>query len=106
MLAGQPSIEEVLPDFNLFCSGAILVGHNSNDFDYRILTRLAGEQKLRFPAEHEDTMVLAKKLLRTVHNYKLSTVAKYFGIVNENAHRALDDTIATAKVFVELAKML
>lgn len=60
MLAGQPSIEEVLPDFNLFCSGAILVGHNSNDFDYRILTRLAGEQKLRFPAEHEDTMVLAK----------------------------------------------
>ena len=106
MLAGQPSIEEVLPDFNLFCSGAILVGHNSNDFDYRILTRIAGEQKLRFPAEHEDTMVLAKKLLRTVHNYKLSTVAKYFGIVNENAHRALDDTIATAKVFVELAKML
>lgn len=106
MLFGKPAIEDVLPDFNLFCDKAVLVGQNSNDFDYKILQRVASEQKLRFSAEHEDTMVMAKKLLRRVHNYKLATLAKYYGVVNENAHRALDDAVTTAKVFLNLAKML
>ena len=106
MLEGQPSIEQVLPDFNKFCDGAVLVGQNSNEFDYKILCRLASEQKLKFSESHEDTLVLAKKYLRTVHNYKLGTLAKYYNVVNENAHRALDDAITTARVFINLAKFL
>ncbi|MDD7158225.1 MAG: exonuclease domain-containing protein [Firmicutes bacterium] len=106
MLEDQPTIDKVLPDFNKFCDGAILVGQNSNDFDYKILCRLASEQKLKFPDEHEDTLVIARKYLRTVHNYKLGTLAKYYDVVNENAHRALDDAITTAKVFMNLAKFL
>lgn len=106
MLLGKPTIEDVLPDFNLFCDGAVLVGQNSNEFDYKILLRVAAEQKFCFSSQHEDTMVMAKKLLRRVHNYKLATLAKYFGVVNENAHRALDDAVTTAKVFLNLAKML
>lgn len=106
MLRGMPSIEQVFPDFNRFCDGAVLVGHNSNDFDGKILARIAKEQKFRFSDLHEDTMVLAKKVLHSVHNYKLRTVAKYFGIINETAHRALGDAVTTAKVFVNLSAMM
>lgn len=106
MLMDQPKIEEVLPDFNLFCSGAILIGHNSNEFDYKILTRVASEQKLKFSDEHDDTLVISKKYLHDVRNYKLSTLAKYYDIVNENAHRALDDALTTAKIFLNLAKYM
>ena len=106
MLRGMPSIEQVFPDFNRFCDGAVLVGHNSNDFDGKILARIAKEQKFRFSDLHEDTMVLAKKVLHSVHNYKLRTVAKHFGIINETAHRALGDAVTTAKVFVNLAAMM
>lgn len=106
MLENQPTIDQVLPDFNKFCDGAILVGQNSNDFDYKILCRLAAEQKLKFPSEHEDTLVIARKYVRAVHNYKLGTLAKYYNVVNENAHRALDDAVTTAKVFINLAKFL
>ncbi len=106
MLADQPLIEDVLPDFNLFCDGCILVGHNSNEFDYKILTRVAEEQKLRFSSEHEDTMLLAKKYVHDIRNYKLATLAKYYNVVNENAHRALDDAVTTAKIFINLAKLI
>ena len=74
--------------------------------DGKILARIAKEQKFRFSDLHEDTMVLAKKVLHSVHNYKLRTVAKYFGIINETAHRALGDAVTTAKVFVNLAAMM
>lgn len=105
MLEDQPDIEEVFPDFHKFCEDTILVGHNSASFDLQILNRVAGEFKFKFPSKSEDTLILARRFLK-LRNYKLGTLAKYYGVTNENAHRALADAIATAKIFINLAKFM
>jgi DNA polymerase-3 subunit alpha (Gram-positive type) len=105
MLEGQPDIEDVFPDFHKFCEDTILVGHNSASFDLQILNRVAGEFKFKFPTKSEDTLLLARRFLK-LRNYKLSTLAKYYEVTNENAHRALADAVATAKIFINLAKFM
>ena len=50
-----------------------------------------------------DTLEISKRYLKGLHNYKLGTVIKYLGVENEHAHRAIFDTIATAKAFIKLA---
>ena len=39
-------------------------------------------------------------------NFSLGTTCKFFNIENEDAHRALSDTIANAKLFIELANYM
>jgi DNA polymerase-3 subunit alpha (Gram-positive type) len=51
-----------------------------------------------------DTLTLAQEVLRgQLANYKLNTVADYYGLTF-NHHRAFDDACVTAKVFIELVK--
>ena len=45
---------------------------------------------------------MAKEFLPGLKNYKLGTIVENLGITLENAHRALDDTVATAKAFIKL----
>lgn len=49
-----------------------------------------------------DTVTLAKRLLDEVDNFKLTTLAQYFQIVPEGAHRSINDCITTMKVFNKL----
>ena len=44
-------------------------------------------------------------LIKGLKNYKLITIATYFNIDLTHAHRALFDTIATAKSFIELCRL-
>ena len=52
----------------------------------------------------EVAKLLAKKYKNQIDSEKvnLNDVAKSFGIVNPQAHRALADAITTAKVYLEL----
>lgn len=103
MIDGAPEYEAVMPDFFKFIDGCYLVGHNVCDFDFKFVDyylNVCGyvpERKLI------DTLTLAQERLR-LSNYKLNTIADYFGI-KFNHHRALDDAEATAKIFIELAKL-
>ena len=50
------------------------------------------------------TMRDSRELLRgELSNYKLNTIADYYGFVL-NHHRAFDDALTTAKIFIELVK--
>jgi len=49
-----------------------------------------------------DTLEIAKKKIGGLKNYKLGTIVDHLGIVLENAHRAVNDATATAKVFIKL----
>lgn len=49
-----------------------------------------------------DVMVMARKKIYNIRDYKLSTVAKYFGITEEQKHRALSDCELLNKVFLKL----
>ncbi len=102
-LIGAPEIERVLADFYKFTDGAILVGHNVI-FDYRFVKYYGEQCGYMFDKKQYDTLTLAQELLRgQIANYKLNTVADYYGFTF-NHHRAFDDACVTAKVFMELVK--
>ncbi len=101
MLKGAPKIGEVIPDFLKFCEGCLLVGHNVQ-FDYKFVQYYASQEEYAFEYKAFDTCSLAQSLL-FLSNYKLNTVADHYGIVF-NHHRAWDDALTTAKIFIELIK--
>lgn len=103
MLRGQPFLDDVMPDFYKFISGTVMVGQNVQ-FDYGFISSKGKAYKMYFDNEMFDTLALARKYLPGLRKYSLDALVKHFGIDNDNAHRALSDAVATAKVFIELVK--
>ena len=52
--------------------------------------------------EKQDTLVLARKHLGQLKKHTLSKVCEFFGVPLLGAHRAVNDTVATAKIFLKL----
>ncbi len=102
MVANAPSIEQVLPDFYKFTRNAILVAHNIG-FDSKFLIYYGEKCHYNFDNELVDSLALSRKYLHSVKNHKLKTICDYLGVELINAHRALADTVATAKCFIKLA---
>lgn len=100
---GKPIISEVMPDFFKFCHGTIMVGQNSMQFDWPFLRAKAEPMNIYFDCEQLDIMLLAQRYYPEFSKYNLDFLTKKFGVVNEKAHRALSDAIATAKVFMKIA---
>lgn len=100
---GAPAYEKVMPDFFKFIDGCYLVGHNAANFDYKFIDYYCSQCGYVPERKLFDTIPLAQGLLR-LSNYKLNTVADYFGITF-NHHRASDDALVTAKIFIELIKI-
>ncbi len=93
-LIGAPHIHEVLGDLRRFVGGYPLVGHRV-DFDLGFLARYdVGVNNVAV-----DTYELASVLLPTAPRYNLTSLTAQLGLELEHAHRALDDTIATGKLY-------
>ncbi len=103
MVADAPKTEEVMPDFFKFCYGSILVGHNIAGFDFKFVDHYCANCGYVLERKIIDTIPLSQELL-FLSNYKLNTVADKFNITF-NHHRATDDALATAKIFIELIKL-
>ncbi|MBQ8749830.1 MAG: hypothetical protein IJZ29_05125 [Clostridia bacterium] len=104
MVAFAPKFEDIVGDFFKFTRNSTLVAHNS-DFDTLFLDYHAGKFMYKFDNPVIDTLVMSRRLLSGMKNHKLATIAKHFNIPLDHAHRALYDTIATAKCFIELCKL-
>jgi DNA polymerase-3 subunit epsilon len=102
MVAGAPAIEEVMPGFEEFVEGAVLVGHNVN-FDFSFVTAVRGEP---LPNPVLDTLKLARTLVPGLKRYRLSSLATHFGVRQIPNHRALSDAAATSEVLLRLLKLL
>ncbi|SCY41987.1 3'-5' exonuclease [Butyrivibrio sp. INlla14] len=121
MVQNSPSIEEVIKSFSDFIKGYSIVGQNLN-FDLEFL-HYAGAEYRGFKTKYYDTIDLAKKILTSprskvfnpelgytvpveeydVENYKLSTLAEYYGIGDDSlAHRAAYDAFITGLVFKKI----
>jgi len=64
--------------------------------------RFSSENNLDFSVNY-CTMKIAKTLLN-LDSYSLKSLCAFFEIENEQAHRAMSDTVATAKAFKKLAE--
>ncbi|MGN0807412.1 MAG: exonuclease domain-containing protein [Candidatus Coproplasma sp.] len=103
MVADAPTYQQVMPDFFKFIDGCYLVGHNAANFDFKFIDYYCSICGYVPERKIFDTIPLSQQMLR-LSNYKLNTVADYFGITF-NHHRAIDDALTTAKIFIELIKL-
>ena len=103
MVADAPPISEVMPLFERFVEGSVLVGHNVH-FDCSFVH--AAREGLPLPNPVLDTLKLARCLVPGLGRYRLSSLASHFGVRAMPNHRALSDAAATAGVFLKLLKLL
>ena len=99
MVAGKPSIEEVLPLFIDFCADCAIVAHNAR-FDMGFIRYNANRQGIACDFEILDTVAMARRVFPYLRNHKLDTVASHLNIKLLKHHRAADDARATAHIFL------
>jgi DNA polymerase III epsilon subunit family exonuclease len=101
MVRNAPKFREIAADFLDFIGDSVLVAHNA-PFDMRFLNHEVGKiyENYRVANPNLCTVQLSRKLLPDIENHRLHTVAGHYCIFIENRHRASDDALATAKIFV------
>lgn len=104
MVKDAPTFDEIAGDFSKFTEGAILVAYNAS-FDIGMITPQMRHADYDVPNEVIDALKVAQDNMQLA-NYKLITVANALDVSLEGAHRAVNDAIATAKVFRKLAYKL
>jgi DNA polymerase III epsilon subunit family exonuclease len=101
----SPVIDVVLPDFIKYTNGHVLVFHN-HSFDLRFIEKEAKRLGYSIDNKIVDTLPLARKAIPDLPNHKLSTLVEYFELKQQQNHRALDDSISTGLVLIELVKIM
>lgn len=102
MVEHSPAIGIVLKNFINFIGDDIILGHNIAAYDSTILYDLCQQYGLReFNNKMLDTLWYSHYCDIEVSDYKLTTIAKYFGIEYQ-AHRALNDCTANFYVYEKL----
>lgn len=103
MLVDKPKIEDVLPEFLDFIGNYTLVAHNA-EFDIGFIRENCKRQNLKFENAYLDTLALCRGVFPQLKNHKLDTLTKFLGVTLESHHRACDDALATAHVFLKTLK--
>jgi CRISPR-associated protein Cas2 len=98
-------LTEVLPEFLQFVDGLPIVSHNGS-FDYEFLRAACERCGLPlFANPCVDTLVLARRLVKNVANYKLATLVQHFGIETTGSHRSEADCLATKLLYEKLIEL-
>jgi len=105
MLAGQPTIETVLPAFHAFAHDTVLVGHNAA-FDMRFLQLKEAATGVVFDQPVLDTLLLSALVHPQQQSHRLEAIAERFGVPVLGRHTALGDAMVTAEVFLKFVPLL
>ena len=101
MLEEGADPEKAVAAFLDFCREDVIVGHNLS-FDYRFMKTAAVSYGRRFEKSGIDTLRIAKTVLPDLSSRSLGTLCEHYGIVNDAAHRAYSDALATARLYQTL----
>lgn len=107
MVCDSDTTFPVLTRFKEFCGKAVLVAHNSS-FDMSFLKFWLQQKSMTMDTDDVviDTLAIDKYLFPDSVNHKLGTIAERFSIVQEAAHRAVDDARVTAIAFLKMKDLL
>lgn len=100
MLTGCPTFAQVKEEFLDFIGEDVLLGHNVI-FDYSFLKKAVINESpkgTRFERSGIDTLKIARRFLPGDQKKQLTTLCEYYGI-EYHAHRALDDALATFRLY-------
>jgi len=107
MVYNSREIWEVFKDFADFIKDDILLGYNCMAFDSQFLVRAGRLSNIKIDNKYFDVMHYVRKFKNQL-NYEsktLTNIGELLGITNPNAHRALADSITTAKVYLKLLEL-
>ncbi|MHB8958975.1 MAG: polyribonucleotide nucleotidyltransferase [Candidatus Limnocylindrales bacterium] len=96
---GKPSPAEAARKIVAFVGDAPFVGH-SVGFDIGFIEEALGDGTRIAQGTYLDTFVIAREGYPDLENYKLGTLAAYFGVELSQSHRALPDAEATANLAI------
>lgn len=107
MVKNARKVWEVLADFLDFIGDDILLGYNCMAFDSKFLARAGRISNIIIKNKYFDVLPMAKKYQNIIksNNMKLVEVGKSLGIENPQAHRALADSITTARVYLKILEI-
>lgn len=100
MVAGMPTIEQVLPQFVSFIEGAVPVAHNAPfdvgflSYDISRLNLVTADQPIL------DTCAIPKRIFPGLYSYSLENLARSLRIKSKEFHRALADARACMEIFL------
>lgn len=106
MVAGEPDLYRILPEFLDFIGADILIGHNIQSFDLHFLYR-AAEGLLAAEVRNDfiDTLYMARTCLPQLPRHRLVDLAEYFEISTAGAHRALNDCVMNQLCYEQMGKI-
>lgn len=100
MVKDKPTIEDILPSFEEFIRGSVLVAHNAS-FDVGFIRKQFSNLNRELSNAVLDTLELSRTLFPQLKSHKLNIVAKHLSVSLKNHHRAIDDAKATAEIFLK-----
>jgi DNA polymerase III epsilon subunit family exonuclease len=107
MVREAPLFADIAHGWLDFVDEAVLVAHNAQ-FDVRFLNHEIARvyPGRRMINTHLCTVKLSRRIFPGLLNYRLHTVAEHFTIPILNRHRAADDALATAEIFIRMLARL
>lgn len=104
MVASAPSFTEVWSRFTAFCEGdVVLIAHNNDTFDQLFLKEECARNQVPFlSCAFLDSLKWARRYRPDLPRYTLQFLRESYGIVANQAHRALDDVIVLHQVFMAM----
>lgn len=98
MVKGKRKINDVIKEFIEFSQNDVIMGHNVM-FDYSFLKQNALNNHLEFDKYGIDTLRIARKALPELESRALDYLCNYYGILDENHHRAFNDADVTVQLY-------
>ena len=99
-VADKPKIDQVIGEFVKFVGDAVLVAHNA-PFDMGFIKRDVKKYlNIDYKCSVIDTLQMARDLFPDLKRFGLGDLNKALGLSLEKHHRAVDDSQATANMFI------
>lgn len=86
-----------------YIKGSPLIAHNVG-FEKSCINACGEYFGTKTDYEYYDTLVISRKYINKLYNYKLDTVSRFIKHKLNNHHNAMDDALACAAIFIHFNK--